>query len=151
MTAPSTGSASRASRPGPSCQGLRRQHGASMIEALIASLLLSILFLGLAHVLSRSLVSQRYMSTQNLALLQMRENLQQANQGVAELCDGSTPAAINVLSSVALTSSCSAGTLDINLAGLERTVPTRSITVSTASTSASQGLFGGDGVIRISD
>jgi len=129
----------------------KRQRGASIIEALIASLLLSVLFLGLAHVLSRGLLSQRFMNTQNLALLQIRENLQQSEQGIVPLCEGETPNQITVLSAVSLNSNCSAGTVAVNLSGLQRTVATRTITVSTASNTASQGLFGGDGVISLTD
>jgi Tfp pilus assembly protein PilV len=129
----------------------KRQRGASIIEALIASLLLSVLFLGLAHVLSRGLLSQRFMNTQNLALLQIRENLQQSDQGIVPLCEGEAPNQITVLSAVTVNSNCTAGTVAVNLSGLERTVATRTITVSTASNTASQGLFGGDGVISLTD
>jgi Tfp pilus assembly protein PilV len=146
MIVPSTGCADMGER-----NKTGHQRGASMIEALIASLLLSVLFLGLAHVLSRGLASQRFMNTQNLALLQIRENLQQSEQGIVPLCEGEAPNQITVLSGISLNSSCAGGTIGISLSGLERTVPTRTITVSTSSNATSQGLFGGDGVISLSD
>lgn len=63
-----------------------QQWGISLIEAMVATLLLSVLFLGLAFVLSRALVGQRYMTTQNLALLEIREILQTTAGGADQFC-----------------------------------------------------------------
>ena len=127
-----------------------RQCGISLIEAMIATLLLSILFLGLAFVLSRGLVSQRYMATQNLALLEIREGLQQ--KGIKNLCDGGSPDSLQIVGAVSIAKNCEdKPEIDVNILGFERSVTPRSITLTTESNSVSEGLFGGDGVIKISN
>ena len=56
----------------------RKQRGVSLIESLISLLLIAIMGAGLAMVSSRSLVTQRYVTTQNLAVMQMREHMKTA-------------------------------------------------------------------------
>lgn len=59
----------------------RQQRGISLIEALISLLLISIMGAGLAMISSRSMLTQRYVTTQNLAVLQMREHIKTAKPG----------------------------------------------------------------------
>lgn len=127
-----------------------RQKGISLIEAMVAVLLLAILFLGIAHVLSRGLVSQRYMNTQNLALLEMRELLQDRNDAAA-FCG--SPDDLTWVGSVSLTAGlgCATDTVTISIDGIAVDVTAQSIEISTATSATSQGLFGGDGVITVSD
>lgn len=136
-------------------QGInRRQRGVSLIEAMVAALLLSVLFLGMAYALSRGLVTQRYMNTQSIALLEMRDGLQQPNKGVTALCGGETPQALTKVGSLAVTKTCTpAGApITVNLTGFVLTVtPPQGLTLSTPASAASEGLFGGNGVITLSD
>jgi len=126
----------------------KRQRGVSLIETMVATLVLVILFMGLAHVLARGLVSQRYVNTQNLALLEMREALQKG------ICQGAH--SLSLIEEIALKTDCmsrqgltvSVGTLaPVLLAGNE--LPPI-IDVSTPGNDRTEGLFGGDGVIKIS-
>ncbi|MFC3606585.1 type IV pilus modification PilV family protein [Stutzerimonas tarimensis] len=52
------------------------QRGISLIEAMVSMLLVVVMGLGLAYASSRALLVQRYTTTQNLAVIQMREVLQ---------------------------------------------------------------------------
>lgn len=63
------------------------QQGDALFEALIGFLLLMVLGLGLSYAAARALNSQRYASTQNIALNQMRGMLQDTDKGVRALCD----------------------------------------------------------------
>lgn len=69
------------------------QQGDALFEALIGFMLLMVLGLGLSYAAARALNSQRYASTQNIALNQMRGFLQSdaADGGVRNLCGGATP------------------------------------------------------------
>lgn len=124
-----------------------RQHGISLIEAMVAVLLLAILFLGMAHVLARGLVSQRYVNTHNLALLEMREVLQTED----DICT-STPS-LKLVGNVSLQPTCPARSeIKITVGTvLEQTLSTAlppHIELSTAEDQSDE-LFGG--VIVISD
>lgn len=64
----------------------RSQQGDALFEALIGFLLLMVLGLGLSYAAARALNSQRYASTQNIALNQMRGLLQDDAKGLRTLC-----------------------------------------------------------------
>lgn len=68
-------------------RGGRSQQGDALFEALIGFLLLMVLGLGLSYAAARAMNSQRYASTQNIALNQMRGMLQATDKGVRSLCD----------------------------------------------------------------
>lgn len=68
-----------------------RQSGISLIEAMISLLLIAVTAVGLAYVSSRSMLTQRYVTTQNLAVMQMREHLKANEDGVIDLKTPSSP------------------------------------------------------------
>lgn len=78
----------------------RKQRGDMLLEALISMLLLGVLGLGLSYAGARVLVQQRYATTQDLALSQMRFALESqglygppdAQPDVRGLCDGAVRA-----------------------------------------------------------
>ncbi|CAN5279726.1 hypothetical protein BH10PSE18_BH10PSE18_13600 [soil metagenome] len=133
----------------------RTQRGDAMLEALIAMVLLGTIGLGLSYAAARTLNSQRYLNTQNVAVTQMRQALQQI--GVTALCaDASTPSAVIANQTFVLDRSCQSvsvtvmaslpdGSNPITLRGTA--TPVTTLSLSTPSTTASQALFGGDGRI----
>lgn len=125
-----------------------QQQGLTLIESMIAALLISILFLGLAHVLARGLVSQRYLNTHNLALLEIRERIQQS--GDANFC--TAPGNLSWVGAIPLTANCVDTTVTISVGSISAQVNAHALTVSTQSNnSTATQLLGGDGVISISD
>ena len=124
-----------------------RQRGLSLIEAMVTALLISILFLGLAHVLARGLVNQRYLNTHNLALLEIRERLQQS--GEASFC--TSPGSLSWVGNIPLTANCVDTTVTIAVGSISAQVNAHALTVSTQNNNTSVQLFGGDGIISISD
>lgn len=122
---------------------LQHQQGMSLLEALITLIIMAILGIGLAYVSGRASVSQRYMNSQNLAVGQMRFNLQtttcaaSANISIAS-STVSTPCVLQA-SAATLTAQSASGT----------TIASGSVTVSVPSVSTVSGdntanqLFGG--------
>lgn len=116
-----------------------KQQGTSLIEAMVSMVLVAIMGLGLAYTSSRTLLTQRYTTTQNLAALQMREKLQKPDENLLvrlgedslemNYSPGNTPSITVTLNSVSE-----------NVTGV---AVNRS--VSTTSTS----WFGGDGTVSI--
>lgn len=87
----------------PICLECRRRHGRfqqgdALFEALIGFLLLMVLGLGLSYAAARALNGQRYASTQNIALNQMRGFLHSdaAGGGVRNLCGGAPLPSIRI-------------------------------------------------------
>ena len=132
----------------------RHQRGSSLVEALIGTLLMGIILAGLSMVLSRTLVSQRYLNAQSTFLLEMRETLQ--NQGLEDICaNGAGTLLVGGTSVVFDASSCQSPAVTISLAGVSShlaadTVPAISVNLSTTSNAATQSLFGGNGVMKFS-
>lgn len=62
-----------------------RQSGISLIEAMISLLLIAVTAVGLAYVSSRSMLTQRYVTTQNLAVIQMREQIKTTDTDSSDL------------------------------------------------------------------
>jgi prepilin peptidase dependent protein A len=132
------------------------QRGDAMLEALIAMVLLGVIGLGLSYAAARTLYGQRYLNTQNMAVTQLRQALQQT--GVTALCiDGVAPSALHMAGNdFTLDFSCQRGNVTISLPDGSNavtlsgaTAPVTALSLSTPSTAASRALFGGDGRIAV--
>lgn len=129
----------------------RRQRGDALFEALIGLVLMAIVGLGLAYTSSRAINAQRYLNTQNLAITEVRSQLQLQT----DLCDGTPdPIAISLANeNFDFTPTCTAETIRISVADdvapeANLSVETLS-SVSTSETDATRRLFGGDGTLVI--
>lgn len=126
---------------------LQYQRGMTLIESLVAAVLLGVIFLGLTYALSRAMVSQRYNVTQSTFLQETRENLQTV--GIQRLCDaGEAPASYNWLPvAVQVSKSCSDSTVTVDIPGLQRDVVTHKLSLVTNDNDDNQQLFGGNGEV----
>ncbi len=116
-----------------------KQQGTSLIEAMVSMVLVAIMGLGLAYASSRTLLTQRYTTTQNLAALQMREKLQKPDENLLvrlgedslemNYSPGNTPSITVTLNSVSE-----------NVTG---------VAVNRSVSNTSTSWFGGDGTVRI--
>jgi type II secretory pathway pseudopilin PulG len=131
----------------------RRQRGVTVIESLIASLLLGIIFIGLAQILTKNLRAQGENYAIGLALFEIRQQLQTPGQGIEDLCAGETPQPLWLDGDIAITAQCSTGpavTLDLPGIAPSEPVPLRQFTIATESGEDAMLLFGGDGVVSTS-
>lgn len=152
MTKPVFSTNLPALRSGPA----RCQRGDALIEAMLGILLMTIVGLGLVYAASRALNSQRYQSTQTLAIAQMRNALM--TTGATGLCAGTSQASVSVnASAVTLPApACAYASVSVGVAGstaFNVTLPAgvvTSLSFSTPSNKETTGLFGGDGVITLS-
>lgn len=131
------------------CSKPTAQRGSTLLEAMIGTLLMAILLVGMAQALNRTLTSLGHLNAHNDAFVAIREKMH--TNGMEALCAGGSDT-INVRQhNVNITpQNCSAGTVDIAINGVTRTldpVPAISASVSTA---ANSDLFGGNGVITFS-
>ena len=113
-----------------------RQAGISLIEAMISLLLIAVTAVGLAYVSSRSMFTQRYVTTQNLAVIQMREHLKANENGTIELKASTSPNPTEV-------SSIKIGNID------DSVITGVSIDLRDISTSDVDIFGGNDGLIKI--
>lgn len=58
---------------------IKAQRGSSLTEALVSVLLVAIMGLGIVYAVSKVLLTQRYTTTQNLAVIHIREHLQRGD------------------------------------------------------------------------
>lgn len=103
------------------------QQGDALFEALIGFMLLMVLGLGLSYAAARAMNSQRYASTQNIALNQMRGFLQSDEEnsgGVRNLCNPAvtknisiTPVGGNALTIPLTASNCAQNDVTVGVAG----------------------------------
>lgn len=115
---------SRSFSPSP-----RRQRGDVLMESLIGLVLMSVIGLGVTYATSRTLVSQRDMNVQNLAVAQMRNVLQQYG---TTLCPGGTNTAKAVLN---LPTAVSSSTLNLDVTcSAAPTVVVQGVTVDSSQT-----------------
>jgi Tfp pilus assembly protein PilW len=138
-----------------SCINAGSQRGSSLIEAMIAALLVAIVFVGLTFVLTRTLVGHRYMNAHNAALLEIREKIE--TQGMNDLCTNGTEQFIVGSQNVAIAATnCTSPAItvaissDLSVVLAAGSVPAVTATFSTTANSDSAGLFGGDGVVSFS-
>ena len=133
----------------------RRQRGDALIEAMIGVLVTAILFVGVNTSLAKTLTSQRYSNAQHLALLQMRDEIQTG--GITDICSGGADDAAVAGWTVTQTATCNNAALTVAInAGLSVSlaagaVPAITFSLSTDSNTTSQDLFGGNGVLTMSD
>ena len=136
-----------------------RRYGSSgntLIEALIGTLLMSIVFVGSVSVLNRTLVTQRYVNTQNIVLMEMREAIM--GTGVADVCSSgasSIPVGNSHQLALAAPTCTSAALANVGIAGQLEAIPANSVpatamTWQSAGNAQTRALIGGDGVFRLS-
>lgn len=125
-----------------------RQSGISLIEAMISVLLIAVTAVGLAYVSSRSMLTQRYVTTQNLAVIQMREQLK-SNTATGQInfeAAGSPNANITTVNN---SSDISLDTTGGTVTGSTQPISIGTRSISTVTAEESKNLFGGDGIIKI--
>ena len=141
----------------------RSQRGDALLEALIGILLMAVISLGMTYALARVFNSHRMTSTQNIAITQMR-NLLVAGAGLDPLC-GSSPilrltlnakagAPTNVGIPAVVTCPV-ASAIAVGVSGnatFNQTVNFRTrLSIATPADSATaKSLFGGDGIVTVS-
>jgi prepilin peptidase dependent protein A len=125
-----------------------------LIESLVGTVIAAIMGLGLAFTCSRVMVSQRYVTTQNLVLDQMANAL--SSTGVSTLCAGTSTASVTVSSyTLSLTPTCTETAVSVSTASGAQavTLPAGVVTAMTFSTpslnTTAQTLLGGNGVMTI--
>jgi len=119
-----------------------RQRGASLFEALIGILLVAIMGAGLAHVTAKALHTQRYTTTQHLAVIQLREFLQTADSSKDKVVIGEQTLSITPDESTVPLTLCVKDATGTCAANTERTF-TSAIPVSRELAIDSTELFGG--------
>lgn len=118
----------------------KQQQGFSLLEALVAMVLTSIIALGGALSMGKIMQVQRQSNLQQIAVGELRNLLQTSGQ---QLCGTSPSISVNGESldvSVECNSSVTVGTTDISV---EHPV------LTTQSNEKTQDFFGGDGVIKV--
>ncbi len=129
-----------------------RQGGVTLIESLIASLLLGIIFIGMAQILTKNLRAQGENYAMGLTLFDVRQQLQ-TDGGVEGLCGGEAMNPLWFEGEIALSAQCSSGpSVTLDLPGIAQGEPAsvRQLSISTQSGEEAMLLFGGDGVISTS-
>lgn len=130
----------------PITEHRRRQRGEMLIEALVGTLLLSLIGLGASYTTSRVLVSQRYLNAQSIAIVQMRALLQR--YGAVTLCADPTSAVIVLppAQSLTLDVACTDGAaVTVNGSALTAVPPGLRLSAT------SVARFGGSGTIVVGD
>jgi len=138
------------------------QRGDALLEALIGILLMTVIGLGLSYALARIVNSQRYVSTHNIAIMQMR-NLLATNNNIQNFCTTSanvrvtlnpqaqTPTNIDLPAAI----QCSpANIITVGVPGNtsfneDVTFITRLSLSTPANNNDAKNLFGGDGIISL--
>lgn len=129
----------------------RCQKGDAMLEALIGVVLMAVIGLGLAHTSARSINSQRYLNAQNLAVTEIRGQLQHQS----DLCNSESIAVPIAGRTVDFVPACNSETVTLSYS-INGLAPAPSIDVQTLSSLSSNNsdnsreLFGGDGTVVIS-
>jgi Tfp pilus assembly protein PilV len=132
-----------------------------LLEALVAMVLSAAIGLGLAYGAAKALSSQRYASTQNMAVFGLRQTLASASYPTAAYNNaaGTLPLALNSVNAagaaatvstknVAYTKSCTQIAPTVTAADLAAvTVYPYACTLSTSSDATSIAVLGGNGVL----
>lgn len=125
------------------------QHGFALMEALIALVIIMIIFVGSIQAMNITMKNQAKMNAKNIVLLQMHEALH--TTGIENICGGSSVDATTIASNtVTFSGSCSTLDTTLTMGGASEIISWESSTLS-ISTSADNdintALFGGNGVI----
>lgn len=140
--------AARRGRRSASRPILRWQRGSMLIEALVGIVLSAALGLGMAYSAARALNAQRYTSTQNLAVMDMRVSLATGGACVPGSVAAASGAGSGALANLSYTQTCITLTPTISAAGASvATSLSRTQSLSTTTSTTTSSLFGGDGVI----
>ncbi len=132
----------------------RREKGDALIEALIGTLLTAILCVGVNTALAKTLHAQRYSNAKRLAVLQMRQEIQ--NGGITDICSGGADSATVAGFTVSQSATCGsvgftmAINADLSVSKAAGTVQGTSFALSTDSDTTNQGLFGANGILTVS-
>jgi hypothetical protein len=127
---------------------VRSQRGGMLIEALVGILLSAALGLGMAYSAARALNTQRYTSTQNLAVMDMRLLLATSGACISGTVSAASGAGSGALAGLSYERSCITLTPTISAAGTSvSTTLSRTQELKTSTSSTTSALFGGDGVI----
>ena len=116
-----------------------KQRGTSLIEAMVSMLLVAAMGLGLAYASSRTMLTQRYTTTQNLAAIQMREKLQRPAENLSVKLGGDS---LNMNYSQGNTP-----TISVSLNGVSANVT--GVAVNRSVNTTNTNWFGGDGKVSI--
>jgi len=133
------------------------QRGDALLEALVGTVLASIVGLGLSYTTARMMVSQRYVASQSAVLDQMTGSL--TTSGVSNICAGTSQVSIAVgASSLTLPApTCATAAVTVSLSGGSQsaTLPAGVVTSMSLSTPSSNStainIIGGNGVVTISE
>lgn len=127
---------------------VRSQRGSMLLEAVVGILLSAALGLGMAYSAARALNTQRYASTQNLAVMDMRQSLTTSGACVSGTVSAASGAGSGTLAGLSYERSCVTLTPTISAAGTSVTTSlSRTQELKTSTSSTTSALFGGDGVI----
>lgn len=136
------------------------QRGDALLEALIGILLMSVIGLGLSFALARTFNAQRYISTQNIAIMQMRNLLSRSSLSQTS-CSSSQSISVYLNSNVStptnipVTISCSpASNIVVGITGntgFDKTINviTRVAISTSANNAVAKSFFGGDGIVSL--
>lgn len=124
------------------------QQGFSMIEAMVAILLVSILGLGMVYATSTLLTTQRFSTTQSIAIIQLREYLQTGYTFAANNGEAGSEKVTIAGQTVQINDSPQPSFVAISIGSIEKEVKlpirARSLTIE------SKELFSGDHKITLS-
>lgn len=120
---------------------IKQQQGSYLIEAMISVLLVGVLGLGVAYATSKSLVAQRYATTQNLAVMHMREYLQTRD---------ATDKTFSVAGkNISLTETPQSSSLSISVSGISSTKVLPQAPTGISLSASNGDVFSGDGAIKL--
>jgi hypothetical protein len=138
-------------------QGARSQRGDALFEALIGTVLASIVGLGFAYTATRMMVAQQYSDRKTFVLEQMVNSL--SSSPPSNVCASSSPVSVSVTvgtSTMTMQPGWTCGTVTANAGGVQTTLPgsvATGMTLSTpdvANSTAANTVFGGYGGVKIS-
>lgn len=139
----------------------RPRRGDALIESLIAGVIGAALLLGTSFAISRVLGDKRYSVTQAMAVTQMRDLLA-TQSNLSTLCTAGTNLSMVMpagggTSTVPVTATCTFATVTVSLTSnttISAATPAPVLTGMTLATAAAnttaKNLFGGDGVVAVS-